>query len=79
MNMFKEEFNSLVTNILGIDEKEITSDAKFIEDLGADSLDMVELFMGFENKFKVSIPQEDMELITTIREAEDYLKNRLNG
>ena len=63
----------LVIEQLGVSEDEVTPEARFIEDLGADSLDTVELVMAFEEKFDVEIPDEDAEKITTVGEAIAYL------
>ena len=59
---------------LGIDEKEVTPEADFINDLGADSLDTVELVMAFEEAFEIEIPDEDAEKIRTVQDAVDYLR-----
>ena len=65
---------SIIVDKLGVDESEITPDANFINDLGADSLDVVELVMEFENEFKFSIPDDDAENIKTVGEAIDYIE-----
>jgi acyl carrier protein len=69
----------LVSKQLSIDEKEITSDASFIEDLGADSLDTVELIMSLEEEFDIEIPDEEAEKIKTVQNVVDYIQNHLNG
>ena len=66
----------LVSKQLSIDEKEITSDASFIEDLGADSLDTVELIMSLEEEFDIEIPDEEAEKIKTVQNAIDYITSR---
>jgi acyl carrier protein len=58
-----------------VDEQEITPDASFTEDLGADSLDIVELVMAFEEAFGIEIPDEDAEKITRVREAIEYIES----
>ena len=58
---------------LGVEEKMVTESASFIEDLGADSLDTVELIMAFEEEFEIEIPDEDAEEIKTVRHAIDYI------
>lgn len=67
----------LVSKQLSIDEKEITSDASFIEDLGADSLDTVELIMSLEEEFDIEIPDEEAEKIKTVQNVVDYVLNHL--
>ena len=68
----------IIINKLGVDEKKITKEAKFVDDLGADSLDTVEIIMDFEEEFDVEIPDEDAEKLTTIQSALDYINSRLN-
>ncbi|HEX9658410.1 MAG TPA: acyl carrier protein [Bacteroidota bacterium] len=63
----------IIVNKLGVDEGQVTSEASFTNDLGADSLDTVELVMEFENVFKVSIPDEDAEKISTVGDAVKYI------
>lgn len=67
----------LVSKQLSIDEKEITSDASFIEDLGADSLDTVELIMSLEEEFDIEIPDEEAEKIKTVQNVVDYILGHL--
>ncbi|TKJ33901.1 acyl carrier protein [bacterium (candidate division B38) B3_B38] len=73
----EEKVKSIIINQLGVDEGEITPEASFIDDLGADSLDTVELVMAFEDTFKVDIPDEDAEKIIRVKDAIDYLKSRV--
>ena len=68
----------IIINKLGVDENKITKEAKFVDDLGADSLDTVEIIMDFEEEFDVEIPDEDAEKLTTIQSALDYINSRLN-
>lgn len=76
MEKFKEIFNTVIIEKLAVDEAQIVPNARFTEDLGADSLDMVELVMEFEKAFKISIPDEIAEEIRTVSQAESYiLKN----
>jgi acyl carrier protein len=69
-----EKVKSIIAENLDVDEQEITPDASFTEDLGADSLDIVELVMAFEEAFGIEIPDEDAEKITRVREAIDYIE-----
>ena len=66
---------SIIVDSLGVDENKLTNDAKFLEDLGADSLDTVELIMEFEKEFRLTIPDEDAEEIKTVGQAIDYITN----
>tara|TARA_Y100000814_G_scaffold265150_1_gene218237 strand:+ start:1399 stop:1659 length:261 start_codon:yes stop_codon:yes gene_type:complete len=65
----------IVVEKLGVDNEKVTEDAKFIDDLGADSLDTVELIMEFEDEFGIEIPDEDAETILSVKQAVDYIKN----
>ncbi len=74
----EEMFNSIkmmIVNQLGIDESLITMDSSFVDDLNADSLDMVELVMAMEQEFDVSIPDEVAEKVSTVGEAIEFVKN----
>ena len=66
----------VITNHLGVKEDKVTDNAKFIEDLGADSLDQVELVMAFEEEFKCEIPDEAAEKIVTVKDAVDLIKTK---
>ncbi len=68
----------IIMDKLGVEESQITPTASFINDLGADSLDIVELVMGFESTFSVSIPDEDAEKIGTVGDAVKYLTEKLS-
>ena len=70
-----DKVKEIVIDKLGIDSSKITLEAKFINDLGADSLDTVELIMQFEEEFEIEIPDEDAEKITSVGEAVDYINN----
>ena len=65
----------IVADHLGIDEAKVTEDSSFIDDLGADSLDTVELVMAFEEEFEIEIPDEEAEEIATIKNAIDYINS----
>jgi len=70
MDMVKK----IIVEQLGVDEAEVTESAHFIDDLGADSLDTVELILSFEEEFDISIPDEDAEKLETVGKAVEYLK-----
>ncbi|MEE9607939.1 MAG: acyl carrier protein [Myxococcota bacterium] len=72
----EERVSEIVAEQLGVSRDELVSEASFIDDLGADSLDIVELVMAMEEEFDVEIPDEDAEKIQTIGEAISYLKER---
>ena len=67
----------IIIDKLGVEESQITSEASFTNDLGADSLDIVELVMGFESEFDISIPDEDAEKISTVGTAVSYLTEKM--
>jgi acyl carrier protein len=71
------EVKSVIVELLGVEEGEITSDSRFREDLEADSLDLVELIMAFEEKFGGEISDEDAQKITTVGEAVSYIEEHL--
>ncbi|MEM6327739.1 MAG: acyl carrier protein [Bacteroidota bacterium] len=68
--------NAIIVEKLGVDESEISRDASFTNDLGADSLDTVELIMEFEKEFDITIPDEDAEKIATVGDAIDYVSEK---
>ena len=70
----EERIKEIIVEQLGVDESQITPDASFIDDLGADSLDTVELVMAFEEEFDIEIPDEDAEKIRTVKDVINYLK-----
>jgi acyl carrier protein len=72
-----DKIKEIIIDKLGVDEGKITEDAKFIDDLGADSLDTVELIMQFEEEFNIEIPDEDAETITTVGKAVTYIESQL--
>ena len=77
MENLENKIKEIIIDKLGIEESEITNSASFTNDLGADSLDTVELIMEFEKEFNVSIPDEDAEKITTVGDAVSYLKDNV--
>ncbi len=77
MENLENKIKEIIVDKLGIDESEITDSASFTNDLGADSLDTVELIMEFEKEFNVSIPDEDAEKIQTVGDAIAYLKENV--
>ena len=72
-----ERVKRIIIDKLGVDEGEVHAESNFIQDLGADSLDTVELIMEFEKEFDVSIPDEQAEKIQTVGQAIEYLKGQL--
>ena len=70
-----EKVKSIIVDQLGVDEEEVTSDASFVDDLGADSLDTVELVMAFEEEFGLEIPDDDAEKITRVKDAVTYIES----
>ena len=73
MSNVEERVMKIIVEQLGVKEEEVTSEASFVDDLGADSLDTVELVMALEEEFKVEIPDEDAEKITTVQQAINYI------
>mgnify|MGYP003587046569 FL=1 len=72
------KLKEIVMDRLNAEEEQIKPEASFVEDLGADSLDIVELIMGIEEEFDIEIPDEDAEKLTTVGEALTYVKSKLN-
>ncbi len=66
----------MIVEKLGVEPEEVTPEASFIDDLGADSLDIVELIMDIEDEFELEIPDEDAEKISTVQEAVSYIQNK---
>jgi acyl carrier protein len=73
----EEKVKKIIAENLGVEEDEVVPDAKFVDDLGADSLDTVELVMAFEEAFDIEIPDEDAEKILTVGKAIDYIKEKI--
>ena len=76
MSDIEEQVKKIIVDHLGIDESKVASDSKFIDDLGADSLDTVELVMAFEEKFSIEIPDDAAESIQTVQNAIDYIQSK---
>jgi acyl carrier protein len=74
-----EKVKQIIVEQLGVDEAEVTPNASFVDDLGADSLDTVELVMAFEEAFEIEIPDEDAEKIRTVQDAVDYIGKHAKG
>ena len=72
-----ERVKEIIAEQLGVDENQVTPEASFIDDLGADSLDTVELVMAFEEEFDIEIPDEDAEKIRTVKDITKYLNENL--
>ncbi len=77
MSSIEERVKKIVAEQLGVNESEVSNEASFVEDLGADSLDTVELVMALEEEFETEIPDEEAEKITTVQLAIDYINNNL--
>ena len=75
----EERVKQIIVEQLGVDESQVDPAASFVEDLGADSLDIVELVMAFEEAFGIDIPDEDAEKITTVKDAIDYIQSRVKN
>ncbi len=73
----EERVKKIIVENLGVEEDDVVSEAKFVDDLGADSLDTVELVMAFEEAFDIEIPDEDAEKILTVGKAIDYIKEKI--
>ena len=76
MSSIAERVNKIIVDKLGVDESEVVTSASFTNDLGADSLDTVELIMQFEEEFEIEIPDEDAEKILSVKQALDYIESK---
>lgn len=76
MASVREKVKQIIVEQLGVDDAEVTDTASFVDDLGADSLDQVELVMAFEESFNIEIPDEDAEKITTVKDAIEYIEKK---
>ena len=79
MASVEEKVKQIIVEQLGVDEGEVTPNASFVDDLGADSLDTVELVMAFEEAFDIEIPDEDAEKIKTVQDASNYISAHSKG
>jgi len=77
MSDIENKVKSIIIEKLGVDEKEVTPEASFTNDLGADSLDTVEIIMEFEKEFNITIPDDQAEKISTVGEAVSYVENNV--
>jgi len=77
MSGIQEKIKSVIAEQLGVKAEEVTDQAKFVDDLGADSLDTVELVMALEEEYGIEIPDEDAEKLTTVGEAIKYIEEKL--
>ena len=78
MASVEDKVKSIIVDQLGVNEAEVTGSASFVDDLGADSLDQIELVMAFEEAFGIEIPDEDAENIKTVQNAIEYVQAHLN-
>ena len=78
MSNIEDRVKKIVAEQLGVKEEEVKAEASFVDDLGADSLDTVELVMALEEEFETEIPDEEAEKITTVQLAIDYINNNLS-
>ena len=74
-----EKLKKIIAEVLNVDEEEITMETTFVDDLGADSLDVFQIIMGLEEEFDIEIPNEEAEKIVTVGDAEEQIKNALNS
>ncbi|MFI5304804.1 MAG: acyl carrier protein [Nitrospiria bacterium] len=77
MAAVEERVKKIIAEQLGVEEEDITPEASFVDDLGADSLDTVELVMAFEEEFGIEIPDDDAEKILNVQNAVDYIKEKI--
>ena len=74
-----EKLKKIIAEVINVDEEEITMETTFVDDLGADSLDVFQIIMGLEEEFDIEIPNEEAEKIVTVGDAVEQIKNALNS
>ena len=74
-----EKLRKIIVEVLNVDENEVTMESTFIDDIGADSLDVFQIIMGLEEEFDIEIPNEEAEKIVTVADAVEQIKNALNA
>lgn len=74
-----EKLKKIIAEVLNVDEEEITMETTFVDDIGADSLDVFQIIMGLEEEFDIEIPNEEAEKIVTVGDAVEQIKNALNS
>ena len=74
----EDKVKEIIVDQLGVDEQQVTAEASFVDDLGADSLDTVELVMALEEEFDIEIPDEEAEKMSTVQDATGYITSRTN-
>ena len=79
MSSVEERVQKIIAEQLSVSEDQVTSEASFVDDLGADSLDTVELVMALEEEFEIDIPDEEAEKIVNVKDAVDYIKSHAEG
>ena len=79
MEPVADRVKKIIVDQLGVEEELVTADASFVDDLGADSLDQVELVMAFEEAFGIEVPDEDAEKMTTVKDATEYIDKHAKG
>ena len=79
MSSVEDRVKKIIVEQLGVKQEEVTNDASFVDDLGADSLDTVELVMALEEEFQLEIADEEAEKISTVQQAIDYINEHLQG
>ncbi|AMM41778.1 Acyl carrier protein (ACP) [Candidatus Desulfofervidus auxilii] len=79
MANIEKRVKEIIANQLGVDQEEVVPEASFVEDLGADSLDLVELIMAIEEEFGVEVPDEEAEKIRKVQDAIDYIQKHIQG